>query len=147
MNVRREPHHAQRSAVPRQNAVPTEGRSCIAHHRPPTGGIGKTAPVRRTFAGFLFGLAYLCAALCLGGWFLQRTAFSPDRTADTAQAVLQDPEISTEIVDLIADNAAPRSASPPTTCAPPSPAYSTIRPRRRRCRRDGRDPPATPTPT
>jgi hypothetical protein len=64
--------------------------------------------VRRTFAGFIFGLAYLCAALSLGGWFLQRTAFSPDRTADTAQAVLQDPKISTEIVDLIADNAAPQ---------------------------------------
>ena len=62
--------------------------------------------MRRTLAGFLFGLAYLCAALCVGGWFLQRTAFNPSRTADAAQDILQDEAIRTEVVDLVADNAA-----------------------------------------
>ena len=68
--------------------------------------IGKTAPVRRTLAGFLFGLAYFCLALCISGWFLQRTAFDPSRTAGVAADVLQVPAIRAEVVDLIADNAA-----------------------------------------
>lgn len=62
--------------------------------------------MRRTLAGLVFGLAYLCAALCIGGWFLQRTAFSPSRTADVAEDVLQIDAIRTEVVDLIADSAA-----------------------------------------
>ena len=40
----------------------------------------------------MFGLAYLCAAVCIGGWFLQRTAFSPARTASVANDVLKDPK-------------------------------------------------------
>ncbi len=77
--------------------------------------IGKTAPVRRTLAGFLFGLAYFCAALCIGGWFLQRTAFSPARTEQAARDVLADPAIRAEVVGLVADNAAASLGAPPDT--------------------------------
>lgn len=73
---------------------------------PADDGIGKTAPVRRTLAGFLFGLAYLCAAVCVGGWLLQRTAFSPSRTSTVARSILEDPKIRAQVVGLIADNAA-----------------------------------------
>jgi hypothetical protein len=69
--------------------------------------VGKTAAVRRTLAGFMFGFAYFCAALCIGGWFLQRTAFNPERTSAVAQDILREPAIRAEVVDLIADNAAP----------------------------------------
>jgi hypothetical protein len=62
--------------------------------------------VRRTLAGLLFGVAYVCASLAIGGWLLQRTAFSPSRTSGVAKSVLEDPKIRTEIVDLIAGAAA-----------------------------------------
>ena len=62
--------------------------------------------MRRTLAGFLFGLAYFCLALCVSGWFLQRTAFNPARTASVAADVLQVAAIRAEVVDLVADNAA-----------------------------------------
>jgi hypothetical protein len=55
----------------------------------------------------LFGVAYVCASLAIGGWLLQRTAFSPDRTSSTAKAVLADPQIRAQIVDLIANATAP----------------------------------------
>jgi hypothetical protein len=64
--------------------------------------------VRRTLAGLLFGVAYVCASLAIGGWLLQRTAFSPDRTSSLAKTVLEDSKIRTEIVDLIADAASKR---------------------------------------
>ncbi|MCU1502662.1 MAG: hypothetical protein JWM12_2016 [Ilumatobacteraceae bacterium] len=63
--------------------------------------------MRRTLAGLLFGVAYVCASLAIGGWLLQRTAFNPDRTSSTAKAVLDDPQIRAQIVDLIANSAAP----------------------------------------
>jgi hypothetical protein len=68
--------------------------------------------VRRTLAGLLFGIAYVCASLAIGGWLLQRTAFSPDRTSSVAKAVLEDPAIRNEVVDLIADNTASRLGVP-----------------------------------
>ncbi|MFT3855463.1 MAG: hypothetical protein QM733_22435 [Ilumatobacteraceae bacterium] len=69
--------------------------------------------MRRTLAGFLFGFAYFCAALCIAGWFLQRTAFNPSRTASVATEILQVPAIRAEIVGLIAENAAPTLGTTP----------------------------------
>ena len=70
--------------------------------------IGKTAGVRRALAGLLFGVAYVCASLAIGGWLLQRTAFSPDRTSSVATDVLADPQIRAQVVDLVADATAAR---------------------------------------
>ena len=69
--------------------------------------------VRRTLAGLLFGLAYLCASLAIGGWLLQRSAFSPDRSRDAANAVLADGPIRAQVVNLIADATAPQLGAPP----------------------------------
>ncbi len=60
-------------------------------------------PVRRTFAGLIFGLAYGFAGLTIAGFLLQRTAFDPGVTADSSHAVLSDPVIRGEVVTLIAD--------------------------------------------
>ena len=65
--------------------------------------IGKTAQVRRTLAGLLFGFAYLCAAIAVSGYLLQRTAFDPGRTADLADVVLEDPAITSTLSNVIAD--------------------------------------------
>lgn len=67
------------------------------------GHIDQTLPVRRTLASLLFGLAFIGISLSVGGWLLQRTAFSPDRTADTSRAVLEDPEIRAQVVDIISN--------------------------------------------
>ena len=62
--------------------------------------------MRRTFAGLIFGIAFVCASIAISGWLLQRTAFDPDRTGDLADVVLQDDRIKTQIVNTIADAAA-----------------------------------------
>jgi hypothetical protein len=62
--------------------------------------------VRRTFAGLIFGVAYVCASIAISGWLLQRSAFDPDRTGDLADVVLQDNRIRTQIINTIADAAA-----------------------------------------
>lgn len=62
--------------------------------------------MRRTLAGLLFGLAYACAALAVAGFILQRTAFDPDRSADSADVVLGDNAIKEELVDVIASSTA-----------------------------------------
>lgn len=64
--------------------------------------IGKTAPVRRTLAGFLFALSYAALCLAAGGFLLQRTVFDPDLTADAAAPVLQEPAILKELTKRIA---------------------------------------------
>jgi hypothetical protein len=58
--------------------------------------------VRRSFAGLLFGIAFACASLAISGFLLQRTAFSPDNSADAAETVLDDGPIRDEMVHLIA---------------------------------------------
>jgi len=70
--------------------------------------IGETLPVRRTLAGLLFGLAYLCASLAIAGFLLQRAAFEPTRSASAPDVVLQDAAIRNELVTTIADAAAPQ---------------------------------------
>ena len=59
--------------------------------------------MRRTLAGLIFGLAYVCASLAISGWLLQRSAFDPDHTGDLSRVVLQDNRIKTQIADTIAD--------------------------------------------
>lgn len=62
--------------------------------------------MRRTLAGLIFGIAYVCASVAISGWLLQRSAFDPGRTGDLADVVLQDNRIKTEITNTIADAAA-----------------------------------------
>ncbi len=59
--------------------------------------------MRRTLAGLIFGLAYVCASLAISGWLLQRSAFDPSRTGDLSGIVMQDSRIKTQIADTIAD--------------------------------------------
>ena len=59
--------------------------------------------MRRTLAGLIFGLAYVCASLAISGWLLQRSAFDPDRTSALAEVVLKDNRIKNQITDTIAD--------------------------------------------
>jgi hypothetical protein len=65
--------------------------------------ISQTNDVRRTLAGLIFGIAYVCASIAISGWLLHRSAFDPDRTGDMAEVVLQDNRIKTQITDTIAD--------------------------------------------
>ena len=83
--------------------------SHLRDNRPP---IGKTTGVRRTLAGLLFGFAYLCAALAVSGYLLQRTAFDPERTADLADVVLADPAITSTLSNVIADATAEALGAP-----------------------------------
>lgn len=69
-----------------------------AHH-----GIGKTAKVRRTLAGFLFALSYAALCVTVGGWLLQRAAFEPSATRGAARSILKDPQITDEITARIAE--------------------------------------------
>jgi hypothetical protein len=59
--------------------------------------------VRRTLAGVIFGVAYICASLAVSGWLLRRVAFDPQHTSDQAAVVLQDGRIKTQITNTIAD--------------------------------------------
>jgi len=59
--------------------------------------------VRRTLAGLIFGLAYVCASLAISGWLLHRAAFDPGRTGDLADVVLQDDRVKAAVADTIAD--------------------------------------------
>jgi hypothetical protein len=59
--------------------------------------------VRRTLAGLIFGLAYVCASLAISGWLLHRSAFDPGRTGDMAGVILKDSRIKAEISNTIAD--------------------------------------------
>ena len=68
--------------------------------------ISQTSGVRRTLAGLIFGIAFVCASIAISGWLLQRSAFDPDRTGDLADVVLQDNRIKTQITNTIADAAA-----------------------------------------
>lgn len=62
--------------------------------------------MRRSIAGLLFGIAFACASLAISGFMLQRTAFSPDATANAAEVVLGDSVIQREFVRLISDASA-----------------------------------------
>lgn len=55
----------------------------------------------------LFLVAAVAISISAGGWWMQRIAFTPDATRDTAQAILKDPDIRLEINSLVAAASAP----------------------------------------
>ena len=61
------------------------------------------APVRRSLAGLLFGLAAIVGSIALSAFWLQYTAFSPEHTRSAASAVLQDNDIKNELAQVITD--------------------------------------------
>lgn len=67
--------------------------------------------MRRSFAGLFFGVAFTCACLAISGFLLQRTAFSPDNTADSASVILGDSAVKQELITVIVDAAAPTLAA------------------------------------
>jgi hypothetical protein len=64
--------------------------------------LGQNDPVRGSFAGLLFGIAFACASIAVCGFLLQRTVFSPESTYDSAHVVLQDESLQRELVRIIA---------------------------------------------
>jgi hypothetical protein len=68
--------------------------------------------MRRSLAGLLLACAFACASVSIGGWLMQRTAFNPDRTADLAGVVLDDPALRKEITDVIVNSAARLTTDP-----------------------------------
>jgi hypothetical protein len=65
--------------------------------------MGHNGPVRRSFAGLLFGVAFAFACLAISGFLLHRTAFSPSRTSGEAASILQDEEVQREAIAVVAD--------------------------------------------
>ena len=61
------------------------------------------APVRRSLAGLLFGLAAIAGSIALSAFWLQFTAFSPEHTHSAARAVLKDDDIKNELARVITD--------------------------------------------
>ncbi len=108
MNVRRAPHHGQCNTSARRSIRPNDGsfEGIGATLETFDSFISQTSGVRRTLAGLIFGIAYVCASIAISGWLLQRSAFDPDRTGDLAEVVLQDNRIKTQIINTIADAAA-----------------------------------------
>lgn len=94
MHHRRTTHHPTERRIFRRH---------LPHPRDNREFIGQTNDVRRTLAGLIFGLAYVCASLAISGWLLQRSAFDPSRTGDLSGIVMQDSRIKTQISDTIAD--------------------------------------------
>jgi hypothetical protein len=78
--------------------------------------------VRRSFAGLFFGIAFTCACLAICGFVLQRTAFSPSNTEDSAHVVLDDSAVEEELVRLVAEAAAPSMPPFPPATGAPTPA-------------------------
>src|SRR5262245_51422436 len=70
---------------------------------PALGRDAKIAPVRRSLAGLLFGLAAIFGSLALSAFWLQYTAFSPDHTHSAAAAVLGDSDIKNEVAQVISN--------------------------------------------
>lgn len=64
--------------------------------------------MERSLGATFLLIASVAFSLALGAWWLDRTAFSPDATVDSAAAILEDPDIRRELIGLIAPLAAPR---------------------------------------
>src|SRR5215212_9417017 len=96
MNVRQLPHHGHLRVTPRPIIRKNDGRRAATSARVWLGRyevpacIGHNERVRRSFAGLFFGMAFACACLAISGFVLQRTAFSPSNTEDSAKVVLDD---------------------------------------------------------
>jgi hypothetical protein len=69
-------------------------------------------PVRRSFAGVFFIVAFTCACLSVSGFLLQRNAFSPDLTHSSPDVVLDDEAIAAEITTIVVDATADALADP-----------------------------------
>jgi hypothetical protein len=112
-NARRPPHHAQRRRIPRQSIVDNAGRRAEAAGRAALltrqsiwSVVGHNVPMRRSLAGLLFVVAAAALSLAAASWWLERTAFDPDASADAAHDVLADEGIRNQIATLIANAAA-----------------------------------------
>lgn len=64
--------------------------------------------MERSLGATFFLIASVAFSLAFGAWWLDRVAFSPDDTVDSAAAILEDPDIRQELIGLIAPLAAPR---------------------------------------
>ncbi|HWL44033.1 MAG TPA: hypothetical protein VNQ73_13915 [Ilumatobacter sp.] len=58
--------------------------------------------MERSLGATFFLIASVAFALAFGAWWLDRVAFSPDATVDSAAAILEDPDIRQELISLIA---------------------------------------------
>jgi hypothetical protein len=62
----------------------------------------------------LFLVAGIAISIGAGSWWLQRVAFTPDATRDSAAAILQDPDIRIELNTLITGATAPSIGASPS---------------------------------
>lgn len=69
--------------------------------------------MERSLGATFFLFASVAFAIAFGSWWLDRAAFSPDTTTDSAVAILADPDIRRELVALIAPLTAPRMDTSP----------------------------------
>jgi cytochrome bd-type quinol oxidase subunit 2 len=58
--------------------------------------------VQRSLAGVLFLLASIALSVAAGGWWLQRTALTPNATTGQTRAILDETDIRAEIVTVVA---------------------------------------------
>ena len=63
--------------------------------------------MERTLAGMLFLVAAVAFSIAGGAWWMQRVAFTPDDTRDSAAAILKEPDIRQEINTVISGVQAP----------------------------------------
>jgi hypothetical protein len=74
-------------------------------------------PVQRSLASVLFLLAGVALSLAVGGWWLQRTVLTPDDSASHAEAILDDPDILSEVTTVVAAATAPALGQEPNELA------------------------------
>ncbi len=53
------------------------------------GSLPNSPPVERSLSGILFLVAAVAISIGAGAWWLQRVAFTPDATRDSAAAILE----------------------------------------------------------
>jgi hypothetical protein len=70
--------------------------------------------MERTLPGMLFLVAALATSIAVGSWWMQRIAFTPDATRDTAAAILGEPDIRLEINGLVSAATEPVLGEPIT---------------------------------
>ena len=63
--------------------------------------------MERSFAALMLLVAGIAISLSAGAWWMQRIAFTPDATRDTAAAILSSPDIRLEINTVVTGASAP----------------------------------------
>lgn len=63
--------------------------------------------MERSFAALMLMVAGIAISLGAGAWWMQRIAFTPDSTRDTAAAMLESPDIRLEINTIVTGATAP----------------------------------------